>query len=74
MDPGSLQFIAQQSRAAATLGESFFWSAFLQQSIIPDSLPPECIGVPASTLPPSVRTKTKDASRLGIVINDYVYG
>src|SRR6185295_818736 len=35
---------------------------------MPDSPPPECVGTPASTLPPSNRTKTKLASRLIIVI------
>jgi hypothetical protein len=67
VDPGSLQFIAQQSRAAETRGELFCSNAFLQHGIMPDSAPPECVGTPASALPPSIRTKTKDAIRFVIV-------
>jgi len=40
---------------------------------MPDSLLPECMGTPASTLPPSIRTKVNDAIRLVIVTEtDYV--
>ena len=75
MDPGSLQFMAQQSRAAATCGEASCSNAFLQQSIMPDSLLPECTGTPANTLPPSIRTKVNDAIRLVIVTEtNYVKG
>jgi hypothetical protein len=65
--PSVVQFTAQHNRAAATWDEPFCSSAFLQQSIMPDSLPSECMGIPAITPLPNVKTKTKDASRFVIV-------
>jgi hypothetical protein len=72
--PGLLQFIAQQSRAAATCGELSCSKAFLQQSIMPDSPPLDGMGTPANTLPPSNRTKTKDAIRFVIVLKGLCEG
>jgi hypothetical protein len=66
VDVGSLQFIAQQSLAAETRGESFCSSAFLQQSIMPDSPPPECTGIPATTLEPIASMSNKLVSLLNI--------
>jgi hypothetical protein len=64
VDPGPLQFIAQQSRAASTCGESFCSSAFLQQSIIAGSPLPECNGVPAATLAARAKRSSRFVSFL----------
>jgi hypothetical protein len=56
VDPGPLQFIAQQSRAAATCGASLCSIAFLQQSIIAGSPLWEGSGVPAAT--PAARAQS----------------
>ena len=72
---GRGQLIAQQSRAVASSGELPRISARLQQSIMPlmvHSFSFECSGRPASALPPSVTTRTKDVSHFLIANYDYI--
>ncbi len=67
--PSFEQFTAQHKRADADSAVWAFMSAALQQSIAPIAPPighifsPECIGMPATTLPPSTITSTRDVSR-----------
>ena len=58
---------AQHKRAVETSGvRILLWAAFLQQSIIPDSLVPECIGIPAATLPPTAMMSIRFVNLLSI--------
>ena len=72
------QFSEQQRRATVTCGLFFLLRAALQQSIAPIApiAPPmlhdcslECIGIPASALPPSTSKRIRDAIRVLMIID-----
>ena len=72
------QFNTQHRRAVATRGSWLAMSAALQQSMsaITSSMPqdcwPNCTGTPANALPPSIRTRTRDVSRIRMTVLLYV--
>ena len=68
---GSAQLMAQHSFASAVRGVSSRAMAALQQSIMPESCIAECIGKPATALPPTPAIRTKHVSHFIIANQDY---
>ena len=80
VDPFCEQFSEQQRRAAVACGLFFLLRAALQQSIAPIAPPMlhdcslECMGIPASALPPSTNKRIRDATRVLMVIATVLKG